>query len=90
MRTLSHAPQTARSAAPAFGELLARALARLAAPLRAMARDGVKRRRIRETVDALMSLDSRQLRDLGLSRTEILSAFHGERKDRRIDMRFDI
>jgi uncharacterized protein YjiS (DUF1127 family) len=89
MRNISYAPLAASCAPPAFGEALARMLARLAASFRAMARERTKRRRVRETVDALMSLDARQLRDIGLSRTEILSAVYGEPGDRRIDIRFD-
>jgi len=89
MRKISYAPAAAACAPPSFGETAARMLARLGATLRGMARERARRRRIRETVDALMALDSRQLRDIGLSRTEILSAVYGEPKDRRIDIRFE-
>jgi uncharacterized protein YjiS (DUF1127 family) len=90
MRNISYAPRAAPGAPPSFGEALARMLARLAASFRAMARERAKRRRIRDTVEALMALDQRQLRDIGLSRTEILSAVCGGRRDRRIDIRFEI
>lgn len=89
MRNISYTPGAASCAPPAFGEALMRMLARVAASLRATARERAKRRRVRETVEALMALDARQLRDIGLSRTEILSAVYGEPRDRRIDIRFD-
>jgi uncharacterized protein YjiS (DUF1127 family) len=89
MRKFSYAPRAAPCAPPAFGEALGRMLARLAGSFRAMARERARRRRVRETVDVLMALDARQLRDIGLSRTEILSAVYGEPRDRRIDIRFD-
>lgn len=90
MQNISVGMRAHCNAAPTYGETLARAFARLAASFRAMARERAKRRRIRETVDSLMALDSRQLRDIGLSRTEILSAVYGEPKDRCVDIRFDI
>ncbi len=90
MRKISYVPQAAVCAPTSFGESLERALSRIGTILRRMAREKARRRRVRETVDALMALDSRQLRDIGLSRTEILSAVYGEPKDRRIDIRFDI
>jgi len=90
MRKISYAPQGAAIVSGGCGEALARLFARVRDALRLMARERARRRRVRETVEALMALDSRQLRDIGLSRTEILSAVHGEPRDRRIDIRFDI
>lgn len=90
MRKISYAPAVAACAPPSFGETAARLMTRVGTFLRRIARERMKRRRIRETVEALMALDRRQLRDIGLSRTEILSAVHGEPRDRRIDIRFDI
>jgi uncharacterized protein YjiS (DUF1127 family) len=91
MNKNSYAPQAACAQAPlaagALGEALVRAVARLRAGWAAYARARAINRRARETVEALMALDSRQLRDIGLSRSEILSAVYAARQDRRIDIR---
>lgn len=89
MRKISYASHAVPFPPFALGEALARALARLRGAIRAAMRERAKRRRIRETIDALMALDARQLRDIGLSRTEILSAVYGPPGDRRIDIRPD-
>jgi uncharacterized protein YjiS (DUF1127 family) len=90
MRKISYAPQGAAIAPDGFGGALARTFTRVRDALRAVAHERARRRRVRETVETLMALDARQLRDIGLSRSEILSAVHGEPRDRRIDIRFDI
>lgn len=88
MNENSYATQAA-AAPSAFGEALARAVARLRARWDAYRRARALNRRARETVDALMALDSRQLRDIGLSRSEILSAVYAPSQDRRIDIRLE-
>jgi len=79
----------AQAAPGALGEGLARAVARLRARWDAFRRARAVDRRARETVEALMALDNRQLRDIGLCRSEILSAVYGPERDRRIDIRLD-
>jgi uncharacterized protein YjiS (DUF1127 family) len=94
MNKNSHAPQAAVAvAAPTgvatkvVGDALMRAVARLRAAWTAYREARAINRRARETVEALMALDSHQLRDIGLSRSEILSVVYAPEQDRRIDMR---
>ena len=88
----SYAAQAAAGAvAPsAFGETLVRAVARLRARWDAYRRARAIDRRARETVEALMALDSRQLRDIGLCRSEILSAVYGPERDRRVELDLEV
>jgi uncharacterized protein YjiS (DUF1127 family) len=94
MNKNSCAPQAAvAAAAPSgfatkvIGDALMRAVARLRAAWAAYREARAINRRARETVEALMGLDSHQLRDIGLSRSEILSVVYSDVQDRRIDMR---
>lgn len=94
MRKNSLAPHAAIAAAAptgvaakAVGDALLRAVARLRAAWAAYCKARAINRRARETVDALMALDSRQLRDIGLTRSEILSAVYAPEQDRRLDVR---
>ena len=85
----SYATQAA-TAPSAFGEGLARAVARLRARWDAYCRARALDRRARETVEALMALDNRQLRDIGLCRSEILSAVYGPERDRRVELNLEV
>jgi uncharacterized protein YjiS (DUF1127 family) len=89
MNKNSYAPQAAVAAAApsAFSDALVRAVARLRAAWTAYRRARAINRRARETVDALMALDGHQLRDIGLSRSEILSVVYAPEQDRRLDVR---
>lgn len=89
MNKNSYATQAA-AAPSAFGEALARAVARLRARWAAYRRARALNRRARETVEALMALDNRQLRDIGLCRSEILSAVYGPERDRRVEIDLEI
>ena len=60
------------------------ALARLAAFARACAEAREQRRRARETVRRLMALSNRELKDIGINRSEILSLAYGPGDGRRV------
>ena len=65
------------SAAASLGGILARLGARLAAYYRAHVRASAEQRRARETVRRLTALSNHELKDLGLSRSEVLSVAYG-------------
>jgi uncharacterized protein YjiS (DUF1127 family) len=75
------------AAAPApLAEIVggARVLVRkIAAYLRAGAEARAERRRARESVRHLMALSNRELKDIGISRSEILSVVYGPGDGRR-------
>lgn len=87
MSRISHARQPSALAQGLLYEALAQNYARLRAAWTAFASERAKRRRVRETVDALMALNERQLRDIGLSRTEVLSAVYSAGEERTLDIR---
>jgi uncharacterized protein YjiS (DUF1127 family) len=74
----------ARSApAPApLADLLSNVLGRVAACLRAEIDARAARRRARDSVHTLMSLSNRELKDIGISRSEILSVVYGPAEGR--------
>ena len=88
MNTNSYATQAVASPG-GIGDGLARAVARLRARWDAYRRARALNRRARETVEALMALNKRELRDIGLCRSEILSAVYGPERDRRIELRLE-
>ena len=73
------APPRLGSAIPSLRGTLARLGSRLAAYLRAYAQEQAEQRRARETVRRLAALSNRELKDMGLCRSEILSVAYGPR-----------
>jgi uncharacterized protein YjiS (DUF1127 family) len=72
-----------------LGAMLVPLLGRVAAYLRAQAEARAARRRARESVRQLMELSNRELKDIGISRSEILSVVYGPADGRRIGIRRD-
>jgi uncharacterized protein YjiS (DUF1127 family) len=64
--------------------VLGAVMARLAAFARACAEAREQRRRARETVRRLMALSNRELKDIGINRSEILSLAYGPGDGRRV------
>ena len=71
-------------APPRLAWSLDRILARIAAFLAGRAAAFARARRERASVRELMALSNRQLKDLGIDRTEILSVVYGPPGERRI------
>ena len=78
MRKTSYATAAGPLAfARARPSLLSQIYARIAAYLRASAAAAAERRRARDGMKALMAMGERELKDIGLSRSQILSAAYG-------------
>ena len=75
--TVAIAPPGPGSAAASLPGIVARLGVHLAAYFRARARASAEQRRARETVRRLTALSNHELKDLGLSRSEILSVAYG-------------
>jgi uncharacterized protein YjiS (DUF1127 family) len=76
-------------AAPSLLTLATRLYSRIAARLRAYAQASAEQRRARESVRKLMALGNRELQDMGISRSEILSVVYGPRDARRVKYHAD-
>ena len=78
MRKTSYATATG---SPGFtstrDSMLGQIYARITAYLRASAAAAAERRRARDGMKALMAMGERELKDIGLSRSQILSAAYG-------------
>lgn len=78
MRKTSYATTAGALAfAPRRPGLIAQIHGRIAAYLRASAAAAAERRRARDGMKALMAMGDRDLKDIGLSRSQILSAAYG-------------
>lgn len=85
MRNSSYSPAAgAGLPAPLRPGIFAAGLAALAAAWRSHVRAAAKRRHARETVRQLMAMGNRELKDMGISRSEILSIVYGPSEGRRV------
>ncbi len=77
MRKTTYAPAGGMAFAPSRPGLIAQVLGRVVAYLRASAAAAAERRRARDGMQMLMSMADRDLKDIGLTRSQVLSAAYG-------------
>lgn len=77
MRKTTYAPAGAMAFAPSRPGPIAQVFGRVTAYLRASAAAAAERRRARDGMNRLMAMGDRDLKDIGLTRSQVLSAAYG-------------